>query len=194
MCHPAAPPRLLSARVHEAQGPGAVGFAAMQAAGVAGRLVWLRPEVAAAGEVLPAGLARFLAPERLVRVTAGSEAELLWATEEVLRAGVAGLVVAEPQRPLGLTAGRRLQLAAEAGGSPGLLLIRDGAGSPAAETRWQVRALAGDTPDSTRAEWALIRNKKGTLGAWTVEWDDATHSVTVVSAAGERLPAAARAP
>lgn len=187
-------PVLASDRVHEVQGSGAAGFAVMQAAVRRGPLIWIGPE---RGEcrVVPTGIARFLDPERLVAVTARTAEDLLWATEEALRAGVAGLVVAEPLRPLDLTAGRRLQLAAEAGGCTGLLLIRDGSGSPAAETRWTIRPLSDPAdPDSTRADWSLTKNKKGTTGVWTVRWDDAARAVTVVSAAGERARSAAGAP
>jgi protein ImuA len=65
------------------------------------------------------------------------------------------------------------------------MLIRDGHGSPIAETRWQA-APVWSTQDSTLQHWWLIKNKRGTSGDWTVRWDDTAHSLTVVSAAGER--------
>jgi protein ImuA len=164
----------------------------MQAAARAGPLVWIQP--AHVPEILlPAALARYLAPERLLLVVAPSETELLWASEEALRSGAAGLVVAAPEKPLSLLAGRRLQLAAEAGRTTGLMLIRDGQGSPTAETRWHA-APVRDTRDSTLLRWSLIKNKRGTFGDWTVRWDDAAHSVTVVSPAGERPRAQAAPP
>lgn len=173
---------------------GAPGFAVMQAAMRQGLLIWIGSERTDA-RMMPPGIARFLDPERLVAVTARTSEDLLWAAEEALCAGVAGLVVAEPLRPLDLTAGRRLQLAAEAGGSTGLLLIRDGGGSPAAETRWAIRPLPDPAdPDSTRTAWSLIKNKKGTKGIWTVRWDDAARAVTVVPPAGERERPTAGAP
>ena len=186
MTVPLSLPVLASARVHEAQGVGAIGFAVMQAAMRPGPLVWIAPE-RAEGRVMPSGLARFLDPERLVAVTARAPEDLLWAAEEALRAGAAGLVVVEPLRPLGLTEGRRLQLAAEAGSSTGLLLIRDGSGSPAAETRWAIQPLPEPAePDSTRAAWSLIKNKAGTLGSWALNWNGASAAVHMVSEARER--------
>jgi protein ImuA len=182
---------LAPARVHEVGGPGAAAFAAMQAATRAGALVWIQP-AHVPETLLPAALARYLPPERLLLVTAPSETDLLWATEEALRSEATGFVVAAPEKPLTLLAGRRLQLAAEAGGTTGLMLIRDGQGSPSAETRWHA-APVWDARDSTLLRWSLIKNRRGTFGSWTVSWDDAAHSVTVVSPAGER-PLAQAAP
>ena len=53
--------------------------------------------------------------ERLHLFRPSGETNLLWCIEEALRADPVSLVIAEPEKPLSLTAGRRLQLAAEAG-------------------------------------------------------------------------------
>lgn len=143
-------------------------------------MVWVRP-AHAVGQLLPAGLPAGLAA-RLLLVSPRSEVDLLWSVEEALRSGL-GLVIAEPERSLSLTAGRRLQLAAEAGGATGLMLIRDGAGSPAAETRWECRPEGGD---STRHRWGLNKNKSGTLGTWIVNWNGASAAFDLVSATGQR--------
>jgi protein ImuA len=182
---------LAPARVHEVGGPGAAAFAAIQAATRAGSLVWIQP-AHVPETLLPAALAHFHSPERLLLVIAPNETDLLWATEEALRSGAADFVVAAPEKPLTLLGGRRLQLAAEAGRTTGLMLIREGQGSPTAETRWHA-APVWDARDSTLLRWSLIKNKRGTFGDWTVRWDDAAHSVTVVSSAGER-PLAQTAP
>lgn len=71
-----------------------------------------------------------------------SEADLLWAVEESLRSKGTGLVIAEPEKPLSLTAGRPHQLAAETGQTTGLVLICKGQCSNAAETRWHCAAIA----------------------------------------------------
>lgn len=193
------PLNLAPARIHEAGGPGAVAFALHQAARCTGPVIWT--SLAHSGESLfPPGLSRLLEPERLLQVRAPSETDLLWAMEEALRSGAAGLVVAAPEKPLSLTAGRRLQLAAEAGRTLGLMLIREGAGSNAAETRWHCAPVwrddtghggnrnAGnpDGGDSTLMHWTLIKNKKGTTGFWTVHRDEKTGSVHMVSQSGER--------
>ncbi|WP_178390791.1 hypothetical protein [Rhodovulum sulfidophilum] len=57
-------------------------------------------------------------------------------TEEARRSGTVPLVVTELTKPLGLTPGRRLQLAARDGNATALSIIAEGAGSNAAETRW----------------------------------------------------------
>jgi len=130
---------------------------------------------------LPDGVAA-----RLHLIRPANEADTLHSIEEGLRTGAAGLVIAEPERPLSLTVGRRLQLAAEAGGTTGLMSIRKGAGSNAAETRWQCEPMPGETLDSTLHHWSLTKNKKGTLGTWIVNWDGASASFDTVSAAGQR--------
>lgn len=180
-------PTLRPARVHEVTGPGAVAFALCQAAGLKGPVLWLTPDHWPEA-LFPAGVARLLPPGRLITATAPSEVELLWAAEEGLRSGAVGLVVARLERPLGLTAGRRLQLAAESGRVTGLMIVREGAGSPAAETRWTCTPEAAE--DSTRMRWSRIKNKRGTCGEWQVSLHGTSHSVTVVSATGQRAVAA----
>ncbi|MDT8345822.1 MAG: hypothetical protein RQ752_15455, partial [Thermohalobaculum sp.] len=98
--------------------------------------------------------------------------------------------IAEPGALLSLTAGRRLQLAAEAGGTTGLMLIRAGQGSNAAETRWHATPQPGATPHSTLHCWSLKKNKKGTVGDWTLHWDGTSAAFDLVPAAGERNRAA----
>jgi protein ImuA len=88
--------------------------------------------------------------ERLHLIRPANETDLLWAAEEALRSEGVGLVIAEPEKPLSLIAGRRLQLAAEAGRTTGLMLIREGQGSNAAETRWHCAPNASERRDSTR--------------------------------------------
>lgn len=200
-------------RVHEACGPSAAAFAAVACASVAGNLLWIR-ESWQRGGLYPPGLARFFDPARLLVAEAGDHAAALAVAEEALRSGAVALVVVEPSRPLGLTSGRRLQLAAKAGGATGLCLIQQDMGSNAAETRWHVApvcAAAHTAPartvpahtvpetDSTLMRWEIIKNKSGTFagsgafGAWHVRWNAQTRRLDVVSPAGER-PGAARAP
>ena len=99
----------------------------------------------------PPGLAAFgLGPERLILVRAREGREVLWAMEEALGSGRAALVVGEVRR-LDWTASRRLQLAAENGATPALLVNGgDHAAAPGALTRWRVgsapRRLAADGP------------------------------------------------
>jgi protein ImuA len=185
---PPEPLRLAKARVHEAEGAGRRVFALMQALRHPGPLVWVLPAHAPEHPLLP-GLPEGVGA-RLHIVRARSETDLLWATEESLRAAPVGFVIAEPGKPLTLTAGRRLQLAAEAGGTTGLLLIREGAGCNAAETRWHCAPEPAETPDSTLHRWSLIKNKTGTLGDWTLHWDGTSAAFDLAQAAGERRGAA----
>lgn len=179
---PADPLLLAPARFHEAGGLGRSSFALYQAQRHQGPLFWILPRHETT-RPMPRGLPEGLS-ERLHLIEARNETELLWATEEVLRARPSGFVIAEPTKALSLTAGRRLQLAAEAGGTTGLLLIREGQGCNAAETRWKCDPLAGPA-DSTRHRWSLIKNKSGTLKDWTVHWDGATAACHMVSEAGQ---------
>lgn len=175
---------LSPARVHEVQGQGRHAFALLQAARHPGPLVWILP-----GHALQRPMPRGLpigVPERLMLLIPKGEMDLLWSLEEALRSSPPSLVIAEPEKPLSLTAGRRLQLAAEAGQTTGLLLVREGQGSNAAETRWHCEARASDEPDSTLHDWTLIKNKKGTSGSWVLDWNGASAAFHLVSAAGER--------
>ncbi|MBI6629935.1 ImuA family protein [Pontibaca salina] len=175
---------LAGARVHEAEGSGRRSFALLQAARHDGPLIWALPAHAPHLPMLrglPEGVG-----QRLHVIRPSSELDLLWAVEECLRSPGVGLVIAEPEKPLSLIAGRRLQLAAEAGRTTGLMLIREGQGSNAAETRWHCAPLPGADLDSTPHHWSLKKNKKGTEGDWIVNWNGETAAVHLVSAAGER--------
>ncbi|WP_424986758.1 ImuA family protein [Microbulbifer sp. S227A] len=172
---------LRKTRVHEVCGPGATGFAAAACARVPGNLLWIR-ETWRAEFPNPVGLCRFFDPDRLLVAQTREQTDVLAVAEEALRDGSVPLVIAELGQPLGLTAGRRLQLAAKAGGSTGLCLIAEDMGSNAAETRWHVSALYDPLPgDSTLMRWKLIKNKSGTLGAWDVRWDHPARRLDVVS-------------
>ncbi|MCA8909569.1 MAG: hypothetical protein KDA64_17010, partial [Rhodospirillaceae bacterium] len=87
---------------------------------VSGGAVW----IAAEDDLYPPGLVRFgLAPADLLHVRTPRLPDRLWALEECLRSGAVAVAVAELEA-IDLTAGRRLQLAAEAGGAAALLLHR----------------------------------------------------------------------
>lgn len=183
-----APLALARCRVHEAEGCGRRAFALFQAARHVGPLVWvLTPRSRHLPMLggLPEGVAN-----RLHVIRPMSEVDLLWAVEEALRSPAIGLMIAEPSKPLSLTAGRRLQLAAEAGQTTGVMLIGEGQGSNAAETRWHCVPVAGTDRDSTLHHWSLNKNKKGTTGNWTLHWNGATAAFNLVSETGQRHRAA----
>ena len=169
---------LCARRVHEACGPGAVGFAVRTAAQMADAVLWLQEDWALA-RINPLGF-EGLDPARLILVRTQGQTDTLTVAEEALRDGGVGLVVLQLSAALSLTAGRRLQLAAAAGGAIGLCLIPEGMGSPAAETRWHC-APVFDPVDSTRQCWTLTKNKAGKTGQWHVRWDAEARHVQVVS-------------
>jgi len=160
------------------------------------------------GRLYGPGLAAFgLDPARLILVSPPSPVDLLWTMEEALRLGAFAAVIGEIDgrtRVVNLTTTRRLQLAAEAGGRPALLLTgHTSAGASASATRWSVSSApssaaeaamtARDTlPPLGRARWNVELEKcRGSQSGATsslfeqahqVEWDPRTrlmHDVTM---------------
>lgn len=177
---------LRSARVHEVCGPGATAFAAIACARARGPVLWIR-EGWGAERLNPLGLAAIFDPARLLMAECRDQTDSLASAEEALKDGAVPLVLIEITRALNLREGRRLQLAAKAGGTTGLCLIPEGMGSNAAETRWRCAPVHDprDAADSTRMRWEIIKNKSGTLEAWDVRWNPAAHRLDVVSSPGE---------
>lgn len=177
---------LRQTRVHEACGPSAIGLAAVAAAQVGGAL-WVRPGWLPA-TVNPQAITNYIDPSRLLFARVRNQTEALAVAEEGLRDGALPLIIIELTAPISLTAGRRLQLAAQAGRVTGLCLISEGMGSPAAETRWRCTPVPDPenlSEDSTLQRWELIKNKSGTLGVWHVRWSRSAGRLIVVSSAGE---------
>jgi protein ImuA len=151
-----------------------------------GTAAWILPDHGPqAGDDLPwpPGLARLgLAPEALVLLTARGR-DALWAAEQALRCPALSAVAAVLPG-LGLAAARRLQLAAEAGGTLGLLL-RPGAETPgptASRTRWHVASLPGEggAPHRLGAPgWrlSLLLARGGAPHCWDVTWDFSTKTL-----------------
>jgi len=170
---------LRAKRAHEICGAGAPVFASIVCGISNGPALWIRP--AHQQEHLnPEGVTQFCKPDQIVYASGKTQTDVLWMAEEALRSGAVKVVVAQFVKPVDLTAGRRLQLAAEAGKSLGVFLISEGMGSNAAETRWRCSPHF-DAKDSTLHRWQLIKNKSGTLGDWVVRWDEQARRVIVVS-------------
>ncbi|TDH59572.1 hypothetical protein E2C06_26675 [Dankookia rubra] len=136
---------------------------------------WIEPEPS----IWPAGALRFgMRPETLV-VVAASGVDSLWAAEEALRCPAVGAACLVYPKPLDLPASRRLQLAAEAGGGIGLVLVRPEAlAQPsAARTRWRIASAPGTGVrdyDLGQAAWRLelVKAVGGRQGEWTLVWDE----------------------
>lgn len=177
---------LRAGRVHEVCGPASTGFAAIAAAVAGAPVLWVQ-EAWLADMLTPAGLMPFVEPASLLLARTQNQTDTLAVAEEALKDGSLPLVVLEMTRPLNLREGRRLQLAAGAGGATGLCLIPEGMGSNAAETRWRAAPIFDAARgDSTLMRWEIIKNKSGTVGAWNVCWDAQTHRLHVVPPVGER--------
>ncbi|MFO1208612.1 MAG: hypothetical protein U1E40_05230 [Amaricoccus sp.] len=135
------------ARAHEVTGPARAAFALAAAARLAGPVLWLQP-VWETERPTGDGLRAFLDPGRVIFGRPDTVADLFWAAEEALRTGLVPLVVAATPEVPGLTAVRRLHLAAETGAACGaapllLLLTPDPGGAPGVETRWHMAPAPG---------------------------------------------------
>lgn len=167
-------------RVHEACGPARHRLAFWIAAQSTGPVIWITPEWSHE-RLNPCGVMHFIDPARLILVHPTRAEDILWCMEEVLRAGVVTLAVADLPSLPGLTSVRRMHLAAEAGARArgqaplGLLLTPGMGGAQGVESRWH---LAPDHKGGTAA-WALSRLRARTAPqqAWQVTQES-----------GQRLP------
>src|SRR5882672_1487758 len=171
------------------------------------RVLWIAEDLSLAENGAPYGPGldeAGSAPERLVTVAAAHGRDVLWAMEEALRCRAVGVVIGELRaRGIDQVATRRLSLAAAAGDTLGLLLrTAPDDGPSAAATRWIIGAapsfpLAGSRDvhgiGPPRLIARLVRNRRGHLGAWIVEWNSveqrfelATHSEPVAGTAFDR--------
>lgn len=176
-------------RVHEVMGAAADSFAVVVGAKVCGPIIWIG-RASDVGTLTPMALRSFIDPARVLLTEGTNRKELLWAAEQTLRCKGAGLVVLQLRMGPNLHESRRLQLAAEQGGTLGLILIERRAQSSAAQTRWecvpQTRIEAAD--DGALKErwlWTLTKNKSGPVGRWSVTYegggDAQTHHVHMVA-------------
>ena len=145
--------------------------------------LWIAEDMALAenGALYGPALEDFgLRPERFIRVAVQHERDVLWAMEEALHCRGIGAVIGEIRhREIGLTASRRLSLAAGHEGAAAFLLRALPAQEPiAAATRW----IAGTVPSvhahshsfgpgPPRYHVSLTRNRRGSQGSWVLEWN-----------------------
>ena len=165
-------------------------------------IVWILEDAARAEAGLPyaPGLdAHGIAAEQLVVVSTASGPDSLWAMEEALKSKAVGAVVVDLWRTKSydLVASRRLVLAAQKSGTPGVLVPAGATGSArvissAAQTRFEIRAApsSGSTsraspsaglPLPGRAAWSVrlarIRAGPGLEAGfdwekvWPLVWD-----------------------
>lgn len=181
----------MNSRTHEVCGPSAHAFAFALAGNLSptleGTVLWVR-EAWNSAQLNPLGFESYLNPQQLLIAQAPSHVDALASAEEALRSGRVALVVMELSQPIGLTEGRRLQLAAQQGKAMGLCLLPEGMGSNAAQSRWRCTPIFDPSArtDSTLQKWEIIKNKSGTLKTWNVKWDAQTRRINVVSEAAQR--------
>ena len=208
---------LRRAALHEVSGHAADGFAAMVAGRAArdGGLVLWCGAGRGRGGLYPPGLAMLgLDPASLLLVDCRNERELMAVAEEGLRTSGLAALLLEIARMPDMTAARRLQLAAEAGGVLGLLLCpgamapdsgvarRRPAPPPGAEptqvehippalppspavSRWRVGHAPAGPGGGFRWRLELLRCRGGGAGKWMVDWNEKTHCLDLVSPAGD---------
>lgn len=201
---------------HEIGGEGAEAETGAASAALAARLaaaILARPDqrgrsavwILRRDDLFPPGLAGLGLPaERLVGVCARDEAEALGVAEDALASPGVGVVLAEVGA-VDLTAGRRLQLACEARGGTGLVILRRPfggggatAGGTAAATCWRVSPAAsapvGLGLGPPRWRLRLTRSRGGRTGEWRVEAAgtgdegeaDVAHPLRLVAELGDR--------
>ncbi|VAW19010.1 hypothetical protein MNBD_ALPHA11-2221 [hydrothermal vent metagenome] len=184
---------LCPSRSHEALGAGAISFALCMIGMSKGPVLWVN-ERRQNERLHPGGLIQFCDPSRLMFAHGKSHMDVLWIAEEALRSKTVPLVIAQLSADIGLTEGRRLQLAAEAGRTTGLFLLPQDMGSNAAETRWHCMPIYDcSNSDSTLFDWRCIKNKSGTTGRWIVNWNEATHHINLVPQDAQRTRPKAQA-
>jgi len=169
------------AAASEAHLTAASGFTLGLAAREHARVVWIAEDMALAESGAPygGGLDAFgLVPERLITVAAAKPRDLLWAMEEALRCRAIRAVIGEWRHGvIDAVAVRRLSLAAAENGALALVLRAaptDDAST--ATTRWIVSAapsaVTAHGPGAPRFAAHLMRNRRGPLGSWILEWSD----------------------
>jgi protein ImuA len=184
---------LAAGALHEAAGAGLglsddaaatlfVAAVAARRAGPGGTILW----ALARRDLFAPGLAcAGLSPASVLYAECGRDEEVLAVMEEGLRHGGLAAVVGEAAR-IGMAATRRLQLAAEEGGTMALVLKRwrrsgeDPLAEPsAAVTRWRIGSAPSSplaVPGVGRARWtiALARQRGGEPFNWIMEAADET--------------------
>lgn len=143
----------------------------------------------------PGAISLGLDLQTTVVIRPGKSAEALWTLEQSLRTPGVGVVVCPWQR-LSSRTFRRLQLAAETGGSLGILLrpARARAEPSFAEVRWGVQALPSSESGARRWRVELVRARRQMAGG-SVELElrddgDRLHLVSAMAAATDSLEAA----
>ncbi len=182
--------------LHEVLGPpgdaARVGFVVVVVAMIEGRVLWCCERGQENGLPYGPGLLRFgLSPDRVIFVDGQSKTDTLWAMEEALRSGTLAAVIGEGVAP-DTTASRRLQLAAETGGTAAFILPAKPTQSLITPMRWRVAAVPA-ADGFTRPRWRvdLERCRGAVPRSWCLDWDDVALRFSLPADLADRLPVAA---
>ncbi len=162
------------ARLSEACGPARRTFAMWLARQTEGPVFWISPDWEP-DQLHAEGMRDFTDPGRVLCVRARRAEDILWSMEEILRAGAVALAVADLPGLPGLTAVRRMHLAAETGAAEGqtvptgLILTPGAGGAQGIETRWHMDPCH----TGTLRRWVLSRRRARTrpVKDWTIAQD-----------------------
>lgn len=190
-------PGLLRARVHELCGPSRVALTLMLLEGCTGEVIWVMPAWLPE-RPYPCGVRDFIHPGRLIFARARRPEDIQWAGEEALRSGAASVVVLEMPGTPGLTAVRRLHLAAETGAGAahhaarpapvGLILSVGDGGAQGVESRWHMAPTPAPSGLlDAGASWCLTRTRARTapVAAWSLLRDHRGHVSALPSAGAD---------
>lgn len=183
--------RLAAGTIHGIAGKSAYGFVAFLLNRLGGPVLWCRHE-SELSQLYPVGLFDHgIDPSALILVDCPGRKELLRSAEEGLRCPPLAAVIAETGRGIDLTASRRLQLAAQAGGATGFLLFMDGIdmqGPVSLSTAWDIEPAPAVGSAAGIVAWhvRLNRCRNGRSGEWMVSWNGQTHRLDLVPPAVDR--------
>jgi protein ImuA len=173
---------------HVAAGTGFALGLALRNRGQSNTIVWIAKDMALIENGAPCGLGldEFgLAPERLISVAAARPRDLLWAMEEALHCPACTVIGELRQEFIEPVALRRLSLAAAASGALALLLrVTPSDEASTAATRWIVGAASSRVnhgPGPPRIDAQLVRNRRGPLGSWILQWSDLDERFSLAS-------------
>ena len=110
----------------------------------------------------PEGLGAYVPPASVTLIEAGRRNDILWTAEQALAAKARAIVLIQIDQGPTLSESRSLQIAAEQGGSLGIILISRQARSSACQTRWDCR------PVPSGWDWTVVKNKTGPVGQWRI--------------------------
>ena len=171
----------------------ATGFALGFARG--GSVIWAAEDMAFAenGALCGLGLNGFgFPPERLITVSVARHHDLLWTMEEALRCRATTVVVGETRQPrIDAVALRRISLAATSNGALALLLrTAPSTEASTAATRWVISGAPSQRaygPGAPRFNAQLVRNRRGPLGSWVLEWSNIDERFVLAAAHSQSM-------